>query len=84
MTDLWHLLLNRSERFYVDPVDDDVCVFFCSDKLCRGDKLGTRRRPGLILLGRRNLPRLLPLYLHGVYVGRGEKKKEIEEKIDFS
>lgn len=60
---LLHLLLNHNEHFYVSPAGDEVCVFFCNDKLCKGDKLGTSLRLGLILLGRRNRPLLLPVYL---------------------
>lgn len=63
---LWHWLWNRSGRSYVGPaVGDDVCVFFDNDMPWRGDRLGTRMRPGLILSWRCCPLRWLPVYLCG-------------------
>lgn len=67
-TYLLRLLLNRNgHHFDADPIADDVAyVFFSDGKLYRRDRLGTRRRLGLILLGRRTRRLPLPLYLFGV------------------
>ena len=46
MTDLLHLLLNHSERFYADQADGDDVVFFDNDIWCKEDKLETRVRLG--------------------------------------
>lgn len=64
-TNLSHWLLNRNgRRFYASPIADDVAyVFFSDGRLYRRDRLGTRRRLGLILLGRRTRRLPLPRYL---------------------
>lgn len=65
ITNLLRWLLNHNGHHYdANPIDDDVAyVFFSDDILYKRDRLGTRRRLGLILLGRRSRRVLPPKYL---------------------